>query len=116
MAERVGDNVVAILEQAGERFLSASAPEFYDHFLLHVGGASTLRRYDASEMYWDRVQALMDGFFTSAERGEICEHLIGDPQLSARAEFRGFLARALAERRLQSLILAAKLGSPAASR
>lgn len=116
MAERVDAHVIGFLEQAGERFLSTLSPELYRLFLLQIGRAPTLRRYDASETYWNQVQAILDCFFTSAERAEICGWLLERPELQARPEFRSFLARALAERRLQGLIVAAKLGSPAASR
>ncbi len=116
MAERVDTDVIGILEQAGERFLSTFSPELHRQFLLQIGGAQTLRRYVESETYWNQVQAILDCFFTSAERAEICGWLLERPELRARAEFRSFHARALAERRLQNLIVAAKLGSPAASR
>jgi hypothetical protein len=113
MAERVGTDVIGILEEAGERLLE---PKLHRCLLLHIGGAPSLRRYVASEVYWDRVQAILDSFFDSAERAEICSRLIEGPELRARPEFRGFLARALAERRLQDLIVAAKLNRTATIR
>ncbi len=116
VAERVGTQVIGILEQAGERLLSASAPKLYRHFLLQIGGAPTLRDYEASAAYWEAVQAILDCFFSSAERAEVCQELVEALVLRARPEAREFLARALAEQRLQLLIAAAKLRSAAAAR
>ena len=116
VAERVGTQVIDILEHAGERFLSASAPKLHRNFLLQIGGAPTLRCYQANPVYWEAVQAILDCFFSSAERAEICRDLIEALGLRTRAEAREFLARALAEQRLQLLIAAAKLRSAAAAR
>jgi hypothetical protein len=121
MTAHLGARIIELFEEAGERHLRSAAPCAYSALLLQVGGADTLRDYDASATYWERVQAILDNFFDSAERAEICVRLIGDAELCHRPEFQSFLARALAERRLQELIAVAALarstvGPPAAVR
>lgn len=103
MAEQVGTGIVSILERAGERYLAAS-PDSYRVFLTQVGAAETLYRYDGSEAYWQRVQVILDGFFSSAQRAEICDRLIAFGEVRAGREFECFLASAVAERRLQEII------------
>ncbi len=71
MKARLGAKVVDVLEQAGERHLKKAAPRAYAALLLQVGGADTLREYDASVTYWEHVQVILDHFFTSPERAEI---------------------------------------------
>jgi hypothetical protein len=112
MTAHLGAAVIELLEQAGEHLLGESAPDVYSAFLLQVGGANTLRRYEASSTYWDCVQAMLDTFFTAAERAEICARLISHGELRCRPEFQGFLAHALAERRLQEMIAAAACAHP----
>jgi hypothetical protein len=111
MTARLGATIIELLEQAGERHLSTTSPDAYAALLLQVGGTNTLRRYDASTTYWEQVQAILDSFFSSAERAEICARLIGHTDLCGRPEFRGFHAHALAEQRLQELLAAAALAT-----
>jgi hypothetical protein len=108
---KVGAEVVDILERAGLQYLSQNEPDLYRAYLLNVGAAQALRRYDGTERYWDRVQAILDAFFSSSERAEICTELIAQRTLWDLPECRGFLIRALAERRLQSLLAAIPMGS-----
>ena len=112
MTAHLGAAVIELLEQAGEHLLGATAPDAYAAFLHQVGGANTLRRYEASATYWERVQAMLDTFFTSAERAEICARLITRAELRCRPEFQDFLATALAERRVQEVIATAVCASP----
>lgn len=107
----VGAKVVESLERAGARYLSQNEPHLYQAFLLNVGATQALRRYDGTETYWDRVQAILDAFFSSSERAEICTELIAQHALWDLPEFRGFLMRALAERRLQRLLATTPIGS-----
>ena len=107
MTAHLGAAVIELLEQAGEHLLGETAPDAYTAFLHQVGGANTLRCYDASATYWERVQAMLDSFFTSAERAEICARLLGHADLRSRPEFQGFLAHALAELRVQEVMAAA---------
>ena len=103
MTGQMGVTIVDVLEQAGELYLGLE-PKIYQAFLLQVGATDALRRYDPTEAYWERLQAVLDGFFTSGERAQVCERLIDRAELRARAEFRSFLCRALAEQQLQDLI------------
>jgi hypothetical protein len=103
---QVGTAIIDILEWAGTQYLKPGDPDLYRAYLLHVGGAGTLQRYDGTETYWDRVQIILDTFFASCERAEICAQVIGHHELRGCPEFRGFLARALAERRLQTMLRA----------
>jgi hypothetical protein len=104
MRARLGAKIVDVLEQAGERYLKRTAPDAYAAFLLQVGGADTLREYEPSATYWERVQAILDHFFASPERAEIMARLIAEGGLRGRPEFRGFLHQARAERRVQEVI------------
>ena len=104
--DQVGAEIVDILEWAGTLYLKPGDPGLYRAYLLHVGTDRALRHYDGSETYWDHVQMILDGFFTSSERSEICAQVIGHQELRGRPEFRGFLMRALAERRLQNMLRA----------
>ncbi len=116
MTMRMGDRVIDVLEQAGKRYLGAINSRAYSLLLLQIGGTDALRAYSASEAYWRHVQAVLDTFFTSAQRAEICDRLINRLELQARPEFRDFLSHALAERRLQELIAAAVVASSARGR
>jgi hypothetical protein len=116
MTAPMGADIVDVLERAGERYLGRTQSKAHAAFLLQVGGTDALRAYDASETYWERVQAVLDAFFSSAERAEICAWLIDRPELRARPEFQGFLGHALAERRMQELIAAAVMASTARGR
>jgi hypothetical protein len=108
--DKVGAEIVDILERAGARYLRQNEPDLYQAYLLNVGATEALRRYDGTETYWDRVQAIIDAFFSSSERAEICKQLIAHRALLPLPEFRGFLMRAIAERRLQSMLAAAPIG------
>ena len=113
MTEQVGRSVLQVLEQAGERWL---APEAYRIFLFHIGGTRTVRRYEPTETYWERVQTILDCFFSASERAEICARLLERDDLRARPEFQGFLAQALAERRLQDYLQSPRLTRAAPAR
>jgi hypothetical protein len=109
--EQVGAIIVDILEGAGARYLREGEPDLYRAYLLNVGGADTVRRYDCSETYWDGVQLILDGFFSAKERAQICTDVLAHAELWARPEFRGFLTNAIAERRLQSILATAPVAS-----
>ena len=109
--DKVGAEIVDILEQAGAHYLRQNEPDLYQAYVLNIGATEALRRYDGTETYWDRVQAILDTFFSSSERAVICTQLIADRALCALPEFRAFLTRAIAERRLQSVLGAAPIGS-----
>jgi hypothetical protein len=102
--DQVGVETFDILDWAGAQYLKPSDPDLYRNYLLHIGGTDTLQRYDGTATYWDRVQAILDTFFNSSERAEICAQMIGG--FCALPEFRDFWIRALAERRLQSMLRA----------
>ena len=107
--DQVGAIVVDILERAGAQYLMQSEPDLYRAFLLNIGGTDTVRRYERTPTYWDRVQLVLDGFFSSKERAQICTEVIAHDELWARPEFHGFLARAIAERRLQTMLASATM-------
>lgn len=109
--DTVGAEIVAILEQAGAQYLKQNEPDLYQAYLLNVGATEALRRYDGSETYWDRIQAILDAFFSSGERAAICAQIIARGELWHRPEFRAFLMHAIAERRLQSVLAEAPIGS-----
>jgi len=111
MTARVGAKIIEVLEQAGEIYLKTAAPDAYAAFMLQVGGADTLRVYEASAAYWERVQAMLDSFFTSPERVDISAHLIEQAGLCGRPELCSFLAHARAERQMQDLIAVACAGA-----
>jgi hypothetical protein len=102
--DQVGVEIFDILDWAGAQYLKPSDPDLYRNYLLHIGGTDTLQRYDGSVTYWDRVQAILDTFFDSSERAENCAQKISG--FTALPEYRGFWMRALAERRLQSMLRA----------
>jgi len=106
MTARLGAKIIDVLEQAGELYLKRTAPDAYAAFLLQVGGADTLRLYEASATYWERVQAMLDSFFTSAERADIAARLIEQVGMRRRPELCSFLDHARAERQMQVLIAA----------
>jgi hypothetical protein len=103
---QVGVEIFDILGWAGTQYVKPADPDLYRNYLLHTGGTRTLQHYDGSETYWDRVQAILDSFFTSSERAEICAQILADGALCALPEFRGFWRRAVAERRLQAMLRA----------
>ena len=107
--DQVGAVIVGILERAGARYLKQDEPDLYRAYLLNIGGTDTVRHYDRTETYWDRVQLILDGFFSSQERAQICTEVIAHGELWVRPEFRGFLMRAIAERRLQAMLVTATM-------
>jgi len=104
MSGRYGQYVVTWLERGGDRFLQSALPHVYQQFLLHVGATDVLRCYDSAAAYWNYVQAILDCFFTSAQRAEMCCELINSPVFAGRKDFRPFLIEAQAEIRLQEVI------------
>jgi hypothetical protein len=94
------------LERGGDRFLRSSQPYVYQQFLLHVGATDILRHYDVATAYWSYVQTVLDCFFTSAERAEMCAELIGEPMFRGREDFRPFLIEARSEIRAQEVMIA----------
>ena len=110
--DQVGAIIVDILERAGAQYLGQNEPDLYRAYLLNIGATDTVRRYECTETYWDRVQLILDGFFSSQERAQICTDVIAQAELWARPEFRGFLMRAIAERRLQSMLATVPIRAP----
>lgn len=104
MSAEVGTAVSDVLERAGEQHIRQSAPEIYDQFLWQIHGAGTVRHYDGSDVYWRRVQAALDFFFTSPQRAEICRSLMQRADLDRRPECRSFQADAVAEARMADLV------------
>jgi hypothetical protein len=113
--EEMGAVIVDILERAGARYLRHSEPELYRAYLLNIGGADTVRRYDRTATYWERIQLILDGFFSAPERAQICAEVIAHDALRAQPEFRGFLTSAIAEHRLQSMLATALTAPPGTS-
>lgn len=107
--DHVGAVIVGILERAGAQYLKHDEPDLYRAYLLNIGGADTVRRYDRTATYWDRVQLILDGFFSAKERADICTEVIAHVELRQLPEFHGFLRQAIAERRLQSVLATARL-------
>jgi hypothetical protein len=103
MTDQLGERIVAWMERSGERYLKSSMPRVHQQLLLQIGGARTVIMYDGTTAYWQRVQAVLDCFFTAPQRAEMCSRLIVDRNLRARADFRHFLANALAEIRVHEL-------------
>lgn len=104
MSKRHGQRVVIWLECGGDRFLRASQPYVYQQFLHHIGATDVLRHHDDTEAYWHYVQAILDCFFTSAQRAEMCGELIDDSIFAGREDFRPFLLEARAEIRAQEVM------------
>lgn len=104
MSADVGATVIHVLEEAGKRYLRDVTPDIYHQFMLQIGGADTVRRYDGTICYWQQVQAILDCFFSGAERAEIAGELIDRADLDGRPAFRGFLIHGVAERRLQAML------------
>ena len=104
--EEMGAVIVDILERAGARFLRHSEPELYRADLLNIGGADTVRRYDRTATYWERIQLILDGFFSARERAQICAEVIAHDAL--RAPVNVVECRILA----QSMLAAALVAPP----
>ena len=107
--DRVGTDISAILEWAGTQYLKPADPDLYRAYLLQIGGTDIFQHHDGTEAYWDGVQVILDTFFSSSERADICGQILGHGALGRLPGFQGFLARALAERRLQNLLRAAAI-------
>ena len=103
MKREVGPLVVEVLEQAGTRFLEPLPTDVFQVFLHHVGATGSFRKYDGRKVYWQRLQILLDTFFTAVERAEICDELVSRLDLVGRRDAYDFFAEALAERRLRAL-------------
>jgi len=114
MGAEVGTAVIDVLERAGEQHIRQSAPECYEEFLWQIHGAGTVRYYDGSDIYWRRIQAAIDFFFTSEQRAEICRCLVQQADLAGRPECVGFRACALAETRMTDLIADMRLAAVSA--
>ncbi len=99
-----GDDVIIWLERWGERFLRGSQPELYQMLLLHVGATDKLRQYSGSEAYWEYIQAILDCFFSAAERAEMCADLIKVKQFTKDPGCASFLQNAKAEIRCRELV------------
>lgn len=103
MAKTVGSQVVNLLERSGQRYLGRTSPLF-QVFALQIGGSTTLLEYEPSPVYWQRVQVLLDAFFTAEQRLRIYRSIMSRIDLASLPEARGFLADALAERRLGGML------------
>lgn len=114
MGAEVGTTVIDVLERAGKRHLRRAAPEWYAEFLWQIHGAGTVRNYDGSDVYWRRIQAALDFFFTSEQRAEICRSLLQQAGLDRRPECQSFRACALAENRMADLIASTRFAAVSA--
>jgi hypothetical protein len=103
MAQTVGSRVVNVLERSGQRYLGG-VPHLSQVFALQIGGTTTLLEYDGSQVYWQRVQILIDTFFTAEQRARICRLLMAQIDLANLPEAREFLVEALAEQRLDGML------------
>ena len=99
-----GEDIVAWLERWGERFLRGSQPELHQMLMLHVGATDTLRLYSGAGAYWQYVQAILDCFFSAAERAEMCAELIEEKQFIDDPSCVSFLHQAKAEIRCRELV------------
>ena len=70
--EEMGTVIVDILERAGARFLRHSEPDLYRAYLLNIGGADTVRRYDRTTTYWDRGHYLRGNLFYDLAKATMC--------------------------------------------
>jgi hypothetical protein len=114
MGAEVGTAVIDILERAGEQHLRRDAPECYEQFLWQINGAGTVRHYDGSDLYWRRVQAALEFFFTAEQRAEICRCLVHRADLDGRPVPRSFQAFAMTENRIAELVAGVRLAVVAA--
>ena len=103
MSSKLGGRVIEWIERGGERFLRGAQQDIYQILLLHVGATDRLRYYSGSEAYWQNVQAILDCFFSAAERAEMCAQLIDEPLFSNDPGFKHFLHQARAELRCREL-------------
>lgn len=103
MAGTIGQRVVSVLERAGRDHLGQNSPLF-QVFGQQIGATTTLIDYDQSRVYWQRVQMLLDAFFSARERSAICANLAACIDLARLPEARDFLFQLQAERRLAVLL------------
>jgi hypothetical protein len=103
MAQTVGSRVVNVLERSGQRYLGTTS-SLFQVFALQIGGSTTLLEYEQTPVYWQRVQILIDAFFTAQQRLRIYRSIMARIDLASLPEARGFLADALAERRLGGML------------
>lgn len=104
MSAEVGVAVSEILDRAARNYIKQDEPDCYDQFVWQVHGAGTVRHYDGSAVYWRRVQAVVDSFFTAAERVEIYRGLMQRAELTGLAEPWSLQALVLAEARVADLV------------
>jgi hypothetical protein len=114
MGAEVGTAVIDILERAAEQHIRQSAPECYEQFLWQINGADTVRRYDGSDLYWRRVQATLEFFFTAEQRAQICRRLMQRADLDGRPVSCSFRAFAMTENRIAELVAGMRLAVVAA--
>jgi len=105
MSSQRGGCIVNWIERWGDRFLKGPQPDIYQMLLLHVGATDMLREYESSECYWQHVQAVLDCFFSAAERAEMCRELINEPLFQGDPGFTPFLHQACAELRCHELLV-----------
>ena len=108
MSSKRGGRVIEWIERGGERFLKGAQPDIYQILLLHVGATDRLRAYAGNEAYWQNVQAILDCFFSAAERAEMCAQLIDEPLFTGDPAFEHFLHQARAELRCRELAAAVR--------
>ena len=104
MSSLRGAYVVMWIERWGARFLKGPQPEIYQMLQLHVGGTDVLKWYSGSETYWQSVQAVLDCFFSGAERAQMCSELIEQALFLEDPGFTPFLHQARAEIRCRELV------------
>ncbi|MEM7026184.1 MAG: hypothetical protein AAF637_26950 [Pseudomonadota bacterium] len=104
MSAEVGIAIVDVLECAGKEHIGYTAPEVYEAFLWQIRGADTVRLYDGTDVYWRRVQATVDFFFTAEQRAGVWRHLSQRDDLFCCAQCRRFRELACAEARLATLL------------
>ena len=72
--------------------------------MLHVGATDKLRQYSGSVTYWEYIQAILDCFFSAAERADMCADLIKEKQFTDDPGCVTFLHHAKAEIRCHELV------------
>ena len=72
--------------------------------MLHVGGTDVLKWYTGTEDYWQKVQLVLDSFFSATERAELCSQLIEQPLFLEDPGFEPFLHQARAEIRCREIV------------
>ncbi len=72
--------------------------------MLHVGATDKLRQYSGAHAYWQYVQAILDCFFSAAERAEMCAELIEERHFIDDPGCVSFLHNAKAEIRCREVV------------